>query len=123
MAPGRGDPKRYVEIEISPAGILFDAIVENPDGRRDTMTADASWSAEGLVGRVSRPRPGLWRAEIAVPWSTLALDAAPTDAWRTNFYRVERPRDGSAEFTAWSPTGAAPPDFHKPASFGLLVLP
>jgi hypothetical protein len=121
IAPGRDDPRRYVEIELSPAGVLFDAIVDNPDGRRDTMTVNAAWNAAGLVSRVSRPRTDLWRAELSIPWVSLAPDAARQDAWRANFFRVERPHAGSSEFSAWSPTGADPADFHKPACFGLLV--
>jgi hypothetical protein len=119
IAPGRDDPRRYVEIELSPAGILFDAIVHNPDGRRETMTVDAAWNAEGLVSRVSRPRSQLWRAELSIPWAS--LNGEPRDAWRANFFRVERPRGEAPEFSAWSPTGADPADFHKPARFGLLV--
>jgi len=121
IAPGREVPQRYAEIEMSPAGIVFDAMVDNPDGRRDTMSVDAGWTAPGLVGRVSRPRSDLWLAELALPWSALAEGSPPPDVWRANFFRVERPRGGAPEFTAWSPTGATPPDFHKPASFAVLV--
>lgn len=121
IAPGRDDPRRYVEIEVSPAGVLFDAIVDNPDGRRETMTVDAAWNAAGLVARVSRPRADLWRAELSIPWSSLAPGGRPQDAWRANFFRVERPHGEAPEFSAWAPTGAAPPDFHKPERFGLLV--
>jgi hypothetical protein len=121
IAPGRDDPRRYVEIEVSPAGFVFDAIVYNPDGRRDTMTVDSGWTAAGLVTRVGHPRPGLWQAELSIPWSSLTFEAPPPEAWRANFFRIERHRGEPPEFSAWSPTGAVPADFHKPASFGLLV--
>ncbi|HJQ97403.1 MAG TPA: carbohydrate-binding family 9-like protein, partial [Candidatus Polarisedimenticolaceae bacterium] len=123
IAPGRDDPRRYAEIEMSPAGVVFDAMVDNPHGRRDTMRVDVGWTAQGLVGRVSRPRSGRWLAEMAIPWAALADGSPPADVWRANFFRVERPRGAAPEFTAWSPTGATPADFHKPASFGVLVLP
>jgi hypothetical protein len=86
------------------------------------MAVDASWTAEGLVGRVSRPRDGAWRAELSVPWSALGGEGGGETAWRANFFRVERPHGEPAEFSAWSPTGAVPADFHKPARFGLLVV-
>ena len=40
-----------------------------------------------------------------------------------NFYRIDRPRDGSkAEFSCWSPTLETPANFHLPARFGLLHI-
>jgi hypothetical protein len=121
LAPGASDPSRYVEIEVNPLGTIFDARVANPDGRRDTMIVDPGWNSSGLVARVERPVAGGWRAEIALPWADV-YDGAPASVWRANFFRIERPRGGSPEFSCWSPTMADPPDFHKPASFGRLLL-
>ena len=119
LAPGQADPDRYAEIEISPAGVLFDALVRNPDGLRSTMTVDTAWTAKGLVGRVDRTGQG-WSAELAIPWRSIE-DLGPAGGeWRANFFRIERPHGAPAEYSAWSPTGADPPDFHKPARFGQL---
>lgn len=120
-APGDDDPKSYVEIEVNPLGAIFDARVTNPDGRRDSMRVDTTWNAPGLVATVSRPSPARWSAVIEIPWYGLC-DGAPPTVWRANFFRVERPRNGEHEFSCWSPTLSDPPDFHKPASFGRLVL-
>jgi hypothetical protein len=117
LAPGEEDPVSYMEIEVSPLGVLFDARIHNPTGMRDDMTADLSWDCPGLRWQAGS---GLerqdWWAELSIPWEN------PSRIWRANFYRVERPRDGAPEFTCWSPTLASPPDFHKPARFGLLEL-
>ena len=121
IAPGEDDPSDYVEIEVNPLGVIFDARVNNPEGRRDSMRVDSAWNAAGLVAEVSRPSPRSWRAELAVPWSDLC-EGTPPRIWRANFFRIERPRDGDPEFSCWSPTFVDPPDFHKPASFGRLVL-
>ena len=121
VAPGEGDPSEYFEIEVNPIGAIFDARVSNPHGRRDSMRVDSAWNAEGLVAVVSRPSPGSWRADIAIPWSALC-EGTPPLVWRANFFRIERPRDGEPEFSCWSPTFVDPPDFHKPASFGRLEL-
>lgn len=121
VAPGEGDPSEYVEIEVNPLGAIFDARVTSPQGRRDSMRVDSAWNAGGLVVGVTRPSPGAWRAEIAIPWSDLCAGTPPR-VWRANFFRIERPRDGDPEFSCWSPTLIDPPDFHKPASFGRLVL-
>jgi hypothetical protein len=122
LAPGLADPARYLEVEMSPAGVLFDALVRNPDGRRETMRVDTGWDAEGLVGRVARPCRDLWTAELLLPWPALEPLGDPRRGLRANFYRVERPRGEAAQFSAWSPTGADPPDFHKPGRFGRLEL-
>jgi hypothetical protein len=121
LAPGARDPDRYVEIEISPAGVLFDALVSNPDARRATMRVDTSWTAAGLVGRTCRHGRASWSAELSIPWRSLGELGEAGGAWRANFYRIERPHGEAAEYSAWSPTGADPPDFHKPARFGHLV--
>ena len=121
VAPGEDDPSDYVEIEVNPLGAIFDARVTNPQGRRDSMRVDTTWNAAGLVAAVFRPSPGSWRAEIVIPWRDLC-DGTPPRVWRANFFRIERPRDGDPEFSCWSPTLTNPPDFHKPAFFGRLVL-
>jgi len=121
VAPGEDDPSEYFEIEVNPLGAIFDARVTNPQGWRDSMRVDATWNAAGLVAAVSRPSPESWRAEIVIPWNDLC-EGTPPRVWRANFFRIERPRDGDPEFSCWSPTFVDPPDFHKPASFGRLVL-
>ena len=121
VAPGEDDPSDYVEIEVNPLGAIFEARVTNPQGRRDSMRVNTTWNAAGLVAEVSRPTPRSWRAEIVVPWSDLC-EGEPPRVWRANFFRIERPRDGDPEFSCWSPTLTDPPDFHKPAFFGRLVL-
>jgi len=121
IAPGEGVPAVYLEFEVNPLGAIFDARVANPHGRRDTMRVDTTWNAAGLVVEVDRPSPGSWRVDLAIPWGDLS-DGAPPRLWRANFFRIERPRDGEAEFSCWSPTLTRPPDFHLPARFGTLIL-
>jgi hypothetical protein len=42
--------------------------------------------------------------------------------WRGNFYRIDVPKNGNKEYSAWSPTMASPACFHKPLYFGAIVL-
>ena len=119
LAAGRGVPTRYFEIEVNPLGALFDAIVLSPDGRRSTMSVDPSWDPPGIAVRVSRVAPDGWSAEVALPWGDCFPGATPA-VLRANFFRVERPRNGAAEFSSWSPTWADPADFHRPEYFGIL---
>ena len=123
LAPGPADPRIYAEIEINPLGTVFDALVRNPHGDRRDMEVDTRWDCAELVAgaAIDRQNTG-WSAWLAIPWTALAPLGRPASVWRANFYRIERPRDGRAEFSCWSPTETEPPDFHRPARFGRLVL-
>ena len=111
-------PAVYYEFEVNPLGALFDARIESPEGRRETMRTDVSWNCPGFSARV-RLRDGLWSAVLKIPLEPMAPGG--TLAWRANFYRIDRgERD---EYSAWSPTGADPPDFHRPDRFGSLTVP
>ena len=128
LAPGEADPRRYAEFEIAPTGVLFDALIENPRGERAGITADTAWDCPGLVWEVGKgQRDEDWWAALAIPWrGVLAALAHPPGelppVWRANLYRIERPRGGEPEHAAWSPTLVTPPDFHRPARFGTLIL-
>jgi len=126
LAPGAGDPRDYFEFELSPRGVFFDAKIHNPTGRRESMSADLKWKAQGATWKadVDKPR-SRWTAEIRLPWTALGyaeISRVPR-AWRLNLYRIDRPRDGaSPEYSCWSPTLATPPNFHLPTRFGMLQL-
>jgi hypothetical protein len=121
IAPGAGTPARYFEVEVNPLGVLFDARTVNPHGDRREWSVDRSWDCAGLAARVAIDRVAeLWHTEISLPWRELADGGALPALWRANFFRIDRPRGAAAEFSAWSPTCAAPPDFHRPARFGFL---
>jgi hypothetical protein len=123
LAPGPSDPASYFELEVNPLGAVFDAIVHSPHGDRRGMAVDAGWDCAGLVaGAANEPAAGGWSAWLSVPWAAMAPAGARPAVWRANFYRIERPRGGPAEFTCWSPTCTEPADFHRPARFGRLVL-
>ena len=122
VAAGGEVPAEYHEFEVSPLGELFDARVSNPHGDRREMSVDRDWNCDGIRWRVDRlDIREDWRCRLALPWSAFGL-ASPPRELRANFYRIERPRDASAEFSGWLPTHTSPPDFHRPARFGLLRL-
>jgi hypothetical protein len=128
-------PTLYFEFEINPLATLFDARVSSPDLVRATMEVDVSWDLPGLRGR-SRVRPGRWSATLNIPIAPLVGAVSPLTptlsrgesvtgdlprSWRANFYRVDR--GAKDEFSAWSPTGKHPADFHEARRFGRLRLP
>jgi len=120
VAPGEGTPTRYLEIELNPLGTLFDARVFNPGGDRKAFEVDRDWACDDLESDVARTADG-WSARLAMPWTSISpAGEAPPRFWRLNLFRIDRPSDGAAEFSAWSPTFVDPPDFHRPARFGVL---
>ncbi|HSD71196.1 MAG TPA: carbohydrate-binding family 9-like protein [Thermoanaerobaculia bacterium] len=128
-------PVVYFEFEINPLGTLFDARVTSPDLVRATMSVDVGWNLAGLRAS-SRVRSGRWSVTLRIPLAPMLeilpplppgegrgegiSNRQPTN-WRANFYRVDR-GEGD-EFSAWSPTGKLPADFHEAGRFGRLRLP
>ena len=89
---------------------------KSPSGLRK----DFGWQCEGLRHAVQRTAHG-WTAELAIPFESLMPGSAHRQAWRCNFYRIDRPKGESApELTAWSPTGL--PQFHVTERFGYLIF-
>jgi len=135
-----GDLRHYFELELSPRNVLFDAAVHSPDLHRLTMTADTAWDCAGMTTSVETPFPvhsappdarvnrsnerGWWQGEFYIPFVGLGVESPrPGDAWRINFFRIDRPgAPASVEFSAWSPTGESPPNFQVPSRFGRLVF-
>ena len=116
---------RYFELEISPQGTVFDAAVDSPDGVRATMHVDRAWNCAGLLTAVRKitESDGVMTLDtvVRIPFDSLGRGTpAAGETWRANFFRIDRhPRLGD-EFSAWQPTFRRPPDFHVPASFGIL---
>jgi hypothetical protein len=123
IAPGSAAPARYYEFEVSPNGVLLDALIDNPTSRRADLRVDFAWDCADLRWHAERDdSAGRWWAALAIPWISIGPPGAPSAIWRANFYRIERPRDAAPEFSCWSPTHTEPADFHKPAYFGTLYL-
>ncbi|MDI6827691.1 MAG: carbohydrate-binding family 9-like protein [Armatimonadota bacterium] len=126
------DLKRYYELQTSPRGVLFDAIIYNPTGLRKDMAADCSWTCNGwqvglkvdgtLDNRDDADKG--WVVEWAIPFKSLptAPNTPPKDGdtWRLNLYRIDR--TPTPEFSCWSPTLETPPNFHVPFRFGTIIF-
>ena len=103
-------PSSYFEFEVNPLGTRFSARVDSPLGTREGMRV-ATFPCPGFSASV-RVRERSWSARLRIPIARL-FGAMPA-TFTGNAFRVDR---AAGEFTALSPTGARPPDFHRPAAF------
>ncbi len=121
-------PDTYVEIEVSPANVLFDSYIVDP--LQIDFAATAAFDLPGirtavlLDGTLNRREDTDtgWRVEIAIPFRDLATERSPiittATKFRINFYRLDKNRGMEPGSQAWSPTGGR---FHKPSVFGRLI--
>ena len=121
------EPSTYVEIEVSPANVLFDSYIVDPvhidvpaTKQYDLSAIQTAVAVEGTLNRRD-DRDRRWTVEIAIPLAEVIKDAKGVvpgqTSWRINFYRINADGGGESAYYAWSPTGAR---FHKPEVFGVV---
>ncbi|GGD85767.1 carbohydrate-binding family 9-like protein [Paenibacillus nasutitermitis] len=111
-----GDGHEYLELQISPYNVIFDAYITNDlQGSIDVRT---EWHFDGLQSIVEPAESGWTRYDIHIPMRNFKRPISAGDKWRINFYRIDDKRDGRREYTAWQPTGIV--NYHVPAKFGRL---
>ncbi|HNT28564.1 MAG TPA: carbohydrate-binding family 9-like protein, partial [bacterium] len=123
-----GDRKDYWEMQVSAAGVKFDASFKG--GPRKNM--DVAWDsgikyAVQVNGTLNKPDDADkgWTAEIAIPWKSIAdaVNNPPKDGdiWKAYLYRIDRNGSGKRpEFSAWVPPYKG--DFHYLRFMGDLVF-
>lgn len=107
----------YYEIELSPANVVFDAIIDN--NHKGLVSADTSWHVKGLETRVDKTEL-LTVYELKLPFTNFKRIPTMGTKWFWNAYRIDDDTQGNRHYSAWSPTGAI--NFHLPAFFGTLVF-
>jgi hypothetical protein len=127
------DPTRsklnYVELQTSPAGVIFDAKFTGGARRHPDPSYDAGFTAkvvtEGTLNNptdVDRGYRAEWQIDVAsIPEATSPLTAGT--CWRVNFFRIAKDRVQGRELTdesAWSPPLMG--DFHNLERFGDLCF-
>ncbi|MEM9457366.1 MAG: carbohydrate-binding family 9-like protein [Myxococcota bacterium] len=121
---GRRD---YLELQVSPRGITFDARFEQY--RKGDEAWDGRWQAAvSLSGTLDdrRDRDQGWSVELAIPWDEICAHTEVTCPPRpgqtlvVNAFRFERPHKRPPVGLALSPPRV--PDFHAPANAAVLEL-
>jgi len=121
-----GDRKDYLELQVTPANVIFDA--RFAAYRKDLETA-RQWNMAGLrtgafVDGTLNARDDQdrrWSVELAIPFAEVPpLVAAPRngDVWRVNLFRWDAPKGDRQIAAAFSPPVV--PDFHALDKFGRL---
>jgi translation initiation factor IF-1 len=110
-----GDGLCYFEIEINPLNTVCDLFIRRV---RSGLRKDLSWDCADLT-TTTGILPYGWTAGFRIPFESLG-DCHPdrSPIWRGNFARIDRPKDGPRELSAWSPTLTN--TFHVPQRFGTI---
>ena len=123
------EPDTYVEIEVSPANVLFDSYIVDPVKIDVPATAKFDLTDIGTAvwidGTLNKrdDTDNSWTVEMATPFEDLKTEErqnVTTDRpLKINFYRLDKNKGTESRGYAWSPTGGR---FHKPSVFGLLIF-
>ncbi len=117
-----GQGHDYYEVQVSPAGVLFDTLVHRHPRRDDSWDARATAAAErsgSLNDDTDVDRE--WSAELAIPLASLREGgASPGDRWRLNLFRLDDRLGGRRAFLGWS--APLSNTTHVPERFGWIVF-
>jgi len=120
----RGDKKHYYEIQVSPAGVMFDSYLPAYRKNRNEWSSAARFEVkrEGTLNDDSDDDRG-WSAELMLPFASMeqggGVPPAAGDRWRANFFRVDVTKKKPV-YSAWSPPLRG--DFHALDRFGTLTF-
>ena len=125
---GENDPSTYLEFEINPNNVTYQAFVYNPSKvRAEGAPFDHAFlstpKADGVKAstEVDKKR-GFWGSEVVIPLALFNVDKPKGSHWRMNFLRtVTSPKMyPDQELGAWSPPNEA--NFHITSKFGRVVF-
>jgi hypothetical protein len=124
---GQADRRDYLELQVSPRGVVFDARFARY--RKGDEAWNGRWQAAvDLRGTLDdrRDRDEGWSAELAIPWTEICehtktpCPPAAGQTLRINAFRFERPHERPPIGLALSPPRV--PDFHAPEHAAVLEL-
>jgi hypothetical protein len=119
-----GDQQDYMEFEVSPTGVLFDASFTGPRQGMDLGFNPQILVATQIDGTLNQSGD-VDRAvvlELAIPFSAMTgrgrRPPLPADCWRGNLYRVDL-SNSQQTLSAWRSTSG---DFHDLSTYGSLCF-
>ncbi|EOO03168.1 hypothetical protein UCRPA7_1338 [Phaeoacremonium minimum UCRPA7] len=127
---GTNDPQTYLELEVNPNNVTYQAFVYNPSKVR---TAGAAFdhffvsdpAADGFSAETELDVPGeVWTSKVTVPLGIFNVDngTAKGTEWRMNFFRTVTNETLYPDqlLGAWSPPNQA--SFHMTPYFGRVTF-
>ncbi|GAM19900.1 hypothetical protein SAMD00019534_030750 [Acytostelium subglobosum LB1] len=132
ISEGFNQPTNYLEVELSPYGVLFVSNVANTDNDCSGITDTLIDCGASGIQYNSTATPTGWLGYLALPFSTIqnatyAASAVRPDSYgtqfRMNMYRIDTPSQTYVkEYSCWNPTDKSPACFHVPSTFGYITL-
>ncbi len=119
----RGDQKNYYEIQVNPAGIVFDSRLPKHRKNQNEWSSNlvVKTTQAGTLNDDSGDQG--WTAELMIPFSAFESEPGvpPTvnTEWTANFFRVDAGK-GKTRYSAWSPPLVG--DFHALDRFGRIFF-
>ncbi|GAP87928.1 putative carbohydrate-binding family 9-subgroup [Rosellinia necatrix] len=127
---GTSDPKTYLEFEVSPNNVTWQAFIYNPSKVRAAGAPFDGGKIEmpiidGLVASTSLDRDaGIWVSNATIPLGLFNVEDGEAEGtkWRMNFFRtVVSPDTFPAQgLGAWNPTNMS--NFHMTPFFGHVLF-
>ena len=127
---GTDDPQTYLELEVNPNNVTYQALVYNPSKTRaDGAPFDHFFvldpAADGFSAATELDVEGeVWTSRVSVPLGLFNIDAgkATGTEWRMNFFRTITNESlyPDQELGGWSPPDQ--PNFHVTPSFGRVTF-
>ncbi|HPB51701.1 MAG TPA: carbohydrate-binding family 9-like protein [Myxococcota bacterium] len=123
---GQMDGKEYLEIQVSPANVVFDALFAEhrvPEwklaAKHTVPGLESAVKVDGTLN-VNGDRDRGWTMEIKIPASSVpGLKIVEGAELRVNFYRMNIQDGSTGRAHAWGPGGR---DFHDLSKAGVIVF-
>eukprot|EP01108_Squamamoeba_japonica_P004956 TRINITY_DN3880_c0_g1_i1.p1 TRINITY_DN3880_c0_g1~~TRINITY_DN3880_c0_g1_i1.p1 ORF type:complete len:248 (+),score=45.11 TRINITY_DN3880_c0_g1_i1:102-845(+) len=121
-----GPPFHYLEMEISPHGVLFVSSIDNSAGNCTKFSGSQHTCATSNITHTATIEPWGWSATLELPFDTLArflnapAGAKPTSLY-ANLFRIDAVGT-QRTYSCWRPTFQSPACFHVPRDFGRIEL-
>lgn len=125
---GNNDPQTYLEYQINPNNVTYQAFVYNPSKVRAEGAAfdhffvnDIEKDGFSASTELNRKK-GTWVSESTIPLGLFNVDKPRGTTWRMNFFRtITSPEMFPDQLLgAWKTPDA--PNFHKTPFFGKLIF-
>ncbi|KAJ2440746.1 hypothetical protein H4S00_001036 [Coemansia sp. D1744] len=126
IAKGSDDPQTYLEYEVGPNNVTFNAFIYNPSRvRREGAPMDQAFISDPLGDGFKavtwlNKLAGTWTTESQIPLALFNGEDSTGSVWRMNFFRTITSASEFPEqkLCGWRNTGEA--NFHVTPAFGTI---